>query len=149
MYLSHLIKRNRDEAFRTNYPELTFIHFRIIKYLNMNHGRPVFQRDLEHIFNVRRSTMSGTIDIMEKNGFVTRESVDSDKRLKRIVLTDQARQVGVRDRKDIDDFEKSLAEGLSKEEQKELEGFLDRMIYNLASDGPGCERMMPKEEEDK
>lgn len=49
----------------------------VIVYLAHNSDRDVFQRDLEERFNVRRSTVSNILSLMEKKGLIKRESVDA------------------------------------------------------------------------
>ena len=48
------------------------------------------QKDFEQQFNIRRSTASNILALIEKNGLIQRESVPYDARLKKIVLTDKA-----------------------------------------------------------
>ena len=53
-------------------------------------GKDVFQKDLEQSFMIRRSTATEILKIMEKNELITKESVEHDARLKKIVLTEKA-----------------------------------------------------------
>ena len=62
---------------------LTFILFETME-------RDLYQRDIEEEFRIRRSTASGILKLMEKNGFIYRKSVARDARLKQIVLTEKA-----------------------------------------------------------
>ena len=52
----------------------------------------MFQRDLQAHFSVRRSTVTGLLQLMEKKGLITRSSVAQDARLKKIQLTPRAIQ---------------------------------------------------------
>ena len=51
--------------------------------------KEIYQKDIEKNFVVRRSTASGILDTMEKNGMLMRIPSDFDARSKRIVLTDK------------------------------------------------------------
>ena len=51
----------------------------------------IFQKDLENAFQMRRSTATGILQLMEQHGIIRREPVEHDGRLKRLVLTEQAR----------------------------------------------------------
>ena len=62
---------------------LTFILFETME-------RDLYQRDIEEEFRIRRSTASGILQLMEKNGFLLREPVAYDARLKKLVLTPKA-----------------------------------------------------------
>ena len=53
----------------------------------------VFQKDLEAAFKIRKSTVSCMVELMEQKGMLTRESVNGDARLKRLVLTEKAEKL--------------------------------------------------------
>src|SRR5690606_41099126 len=52
---------------------LTSMQGWIIGYLSKHKEQPVFQRDLEKQFNIRRATASGLLQLMERNGLLRRE----------------------------------------------------------------------------
>ncbi len=85
--LSHLFKRRLDDGMP---PETTGMQARIIGFLRFHEGRELFQRDVEAEFGIRRSTATGILQLMEKNGLLRREPVAYDARLKRLVLTPKA-----------------------------------------------------------
>lgn len=70
--------------------EVTQMHGWIIRYLYENIGKDVFQKDIEQKFSINRSTVTNIIQLMEKKGFIARESVKYDARLKKVVLTEKA-----------------------------------------------------------
>ena len=49
--------------------------------------------DLEKEFDITRSTASKNVDLLVENGFIVREQVDYDARLKKLVLTEKAKEV--------------------------------------------------------
>ena len=49
--------------------------------------RDVYQRDLENHFELRRSTVSSSLSVLEKKGLIKRLPVSHDARLKKLVLT--------------------------------------------------------------
>ena len=106
----------------------------IIGYLAKNEGKDVFQKDLEEVFSVRRSTMSAIILRMEKKGFLTRESVARDARLKKLVLTEKGKKIHEMIESRITDTEEKLASGLSGEEKETLFLLLEKLRRNLESD---------------
>ena len=55
------------------YPALTTVQIRIMRYLFLNKDKEIYQKDIEKNFVVRRSTASGIIDTMVKNGMIVRE----------------------------------------------------------------------------
>ena len=61
-------------------------------YLDAHRDRDVYQKDLEATFHIRRSTASGILQIMVRDGLLVREPVEGDARLKRLVLTPIAQE---------------------------------------------------------
>lgn len=94
----------------------------IMGYLFENMDKPLYQKDIEEEFNIRRSSATRTLQAMEKKGIIVRRSEPHDGRLKKLVLTSRAMEIG-RDVGDmIDEAEKRLLRGIS---DKELSVFLD------------------------
>ena len=133
--ISNLIKREvGNYGCEKNPDELTGNNMFIIGYLAKNEGKDVFQKDLEEVFSVRRSTMSAIILRMEKKGFLTRESVARDARLKKLVLTEKGKKIHEMIESRITDTEEKLASGLSGEEKDTLFLLLEKLRRNLESD---------------
>ena len=103
-----------------NFDEVTMMHGWIMGYLHNNEDRSIYQKTIESEFNIRRSTVTNILQLMEKKGYISRETVDGDARLKRIVLTPQGREIAVRTRNMIDKMEECLAKDI---EPQELECF--------------------------
>lgn len=95
--VAHLIKVASNEisrginTFAGKYG-LTGTQIQIIYYLANSHDN-VYQRDIEKEFNIRRSTATNILKTMEKNNLIWRKSVKSDSRLKRIILSDKAKEM--------------------------------------------------------
>lgn len=88
--ISNLLKRKFDEEMAKNTPgKITGVQGWLITYLYENRDKPIFQRDIEKQFNIRRSSVTGLIQLMERNGLLVRTSMPGDARLKRLVLTEQ------------------------------------------------------------
>lgn len=102
-----------------------------INYFYDNRDKEVFQRDFENRFSIRRSTASNILKTMEQNGFVQRVSVESDARLKRIILTDKAIKIHEEIMRDIKRRELKLRKGISEEEIDQFLSMVNRFIANL------------------
>ena len=83
---------------------------RIISYLNKENI--VYQRDIEQKFNLKRSTVSGILDTMEKNNLIKRINSKDDLRLKQIVLTEYAINQIHKIKNEIKRFDKQLQENI-------------------------------------
>ncbi len=73
---------------KTGAEDITATHGWILCYLNDNRDRDIYQRDVESTFSVTGSTVTNILQRMEKNGYIRRESVTNDARLKKLILTD-------------------------------------------------------------
>ena len=111
--------------------ELTMMHGWIIRYLYENREQDIFQKDIEQRFAVGRSTVTNLIQLMEKKGFVKRESVKQDARLKKVILTEK----GIASQESFEDIvehiEEELSEGISEEELHIFYKVLDRINQNV------------------
>lgn len=110
---------------------LTPMQIWIIEYLYVNQDRNVFQRDLEADFNVRRSTISGILQNLEKKGLILRESVDEDARLKKITLTEDAITIHEEVLQKIASLEEKMTEGIVEEEWMVFYKVLKKIKENL------------------
>ena len=68
---------------------ISHVQMKIICYLIEHMDNPVYQRDIEKNLMVRRSTVSGILNTMEKNGFIKKVSSKEDTRLKQIITCDK------------------------------------------------------------
>ena len=102
-----------------------------IHYFYENRDKQVFQRDFEERFSIRRSTASNILKTMEQNGFIERVSVESDARLKKIILTDKAIKIHEEIMRDIERRETLLKKGFTNAEIEQFLAMIDRLILNL------------------
>ena len=110
---------------------ITQVQHWIIRFMDHNQNRDIYQKDLEEEFHVSRATISSTLQVMEKNGLITRTSVKQDARLKRIQLTEKARQFNQQAKKTIEELETQMKQGFSEEELDQLYALLKRIQDNL------------------
>jgi DNA-binding MarR family transcriptional regulator len=100
----------------------TNTHGWVIGYLVENSHRDVYQRDIEKQFSVSRATMTEILKLMEKNGLIERVADETDRRLKKIKLTELALEIDAKHKADIKEFEELIKEGLT---EAELKGFFE------------------------
>ncbi len=102
-----------------------------IGYFYDNRDKEIFQRDFENRFSIRRSTASNILKKMEQNGFIERVSVESDARLKKIILTEKAIKIHHDIMNNINDREQRLRKGFSESEIESFLSMIDRFVSNL------------------
>lgn len=131
-HCSRLIRRYMDTiAVKSRADEVTGAHSWALGYLYHNRSRDVFQRDLEKEFDIRRSTASNMLSLMEKNGLIIRQSVPGDARLKRIELTQKAVQIHLQVDAALEKMEKDLAADISPAELESFFATADKIVRNI------------------
>ena len=93
---------------------ITGVQSRVMQYILVKCVEgPVFQRDVERAFGLSRSTATGILQLMEKNGLILRESVHNDARLKSLGPTEKAAHLDAQIGESLRRTEQRLTRGLS------------------------------------
>jgi DNA-binding MarR family transcriptional regulator len=130
--LNNLIMRKLENSpIKKEVDSITGTNGWIIGFLSENANRDIYQRDLEEHFSITRSTASKVLLLMEKKGLIERRSVSHDARLKKITLTDKAREVSELMREDAMRIEKTLTDGFTDEEIDYLYRCIQKMKNNM------------------
>ena len=79
----------------------THTQMQIIGYILDNYDKEIYQKDLEAVLNLRRATVSGVLQTMERNGLVLRVVNDGDARSKKIILNEKAKKIFASNEKKI------------------------------------------------
>ena len=130
--LNNLMRKTMDK--QTGRPDrATLMHCWIIGFVEEREyiGLDTFPKDIEKEFSINRSTTSEMLKLMCKNGMITREEVDYDARLKKIVLTEASRQHN----RNIEDKMRKMHQQLIKDlSDDEINAFIkisDKLINNI------------------
>lgn len=131
------IRRHLDSIFY-EYEHLTGTQACVLGEIShaAQEGRPYYQKNIEHHFGMRRSSANSLISSLEQNGYLTREPVKEDARLKRLVLTPKGIETCANIQQRLDDFEASLSSLFTKEEEHQLLTLLKRLIDQVPD--PQC-----------
>ena len=128
--VAHKMKREIDHA--NQKLGVSGVQGRIIGYVRCeSENRDVFQKDIEEHFELRGSSVTSTLQNLEKMGFIVRESIPTDQRLKRIVLTKKALDIHNQITKNIEQVEKEAFSSINKEEEQLLSDLLKRILNNI------------------
>lgn len=128
---AHKIKLRLNDVFDRE--GLNGMQARTIGFVEMNTRlvKDVYQKDLESEFKISRSSVTSLLNTMEKNGFIIRQPVKNDARLKKIVLTEKTLKVSALHWAKVSDFEQNLVSNMTREEIETLKMLLDKVISNL------------------
>ncbi len=93
----------------------------------------VYQKDLEKILNIRKSTLSGILDTMEKNKIIKRVP-DLVTRGNIIELSDEMKKCKEELLERIKKVEENLTNGISEEDLDAFFRVIDRMKENIGKE---------------
>lgn len=96
---------------------ITCVQGKIIGYIyNESPKRDIFQKDIEQEFQIRRSSVTSVLNLLEKKKFIKRIPYSEDGRLKKIVLTQEGVEVHMAAYKAILEIENSITKVLTPKE---------------------------------
>lgn len=130
--VNNLIFRKVGQNARANGVEaVTPMHGWIMEYLYKHSDTPVFQRDIEREFSITRSTVTNILQLMERKGYIARQSVEQDARLKQLVLTDKGREFHEKTMLSLHQTDEYVSSLLTEEENTELLRLLNKLYQSL------------------
>lgn len=109
----------------------TMNHGRIVGFIFDRGDKEIFQKDIEKEFDIRRSTATNTLKLMEKNGLITRERTSYDERLKKIKLTEKSLEDACRFRQEMDAINAQIEKGITKKERDTFFAVLEKIEHNI------------------
>ena len=128
--LSNRIKRRMRVAAEAL--GITDTQGRVLQYIwEESEKREVFQKDIEDEFDIRRSSVTQVIQILERDGLIVRESVERDARLKKLVLTKKAIHIQEVMNGKIRELEFQMQKDISEEEREIFLKILSKIKRNV------------------
>ena len=127
--------------------DLTSSQAFVLGYLLRHREEPVTSGDICRHFDLSHPTVTGILQRLESKGFLTYSEDSTDRRKKRICVTEKALDVQQNARERCQETETLVSGSLSEEELRTLVALLDRVIANIGQvDGlDPCQK--PKEVE--
>lgn len=103
----------------------------VLGYIIKNKDKQIHLKDIEKALNLQKSTVSGILDRLEKNGFLERVEVEGDARCKALDLTAKAFELEASIKKDSEKIAERMLDGLNQNEQDQLKSLLNRLYKNI------------------
>ena len=127
--ISNQLKRVVNKKLGNN---ITHIQIFILRFLYENKDKKdIFQKDIEKLLDIRRSTTTEILNVMERNNLLERVDSLSDKRQKMIVLSEK----GTKYLKDFEKIvlktEKEILNNVSQEEKYIFFNVLEKIKNTL------------------
>lgn len=128
--ITHLMHLLMDTTLANH--NVTHQQGKILCYISNNSDvRDVFQSELEEKFQIRRSSITSILFNLEKKGLILRKSCNEDKRIKKLILTPDAKKNIAEIQQVIIKIENKLVEGMSIKEKTQFANLLHRGLKNL------------------
>ena len=123
LHRSAVEKRMKDcEIHRSQHMLLMFLHER---------KETPTQREIADRFEISPAAVATSLKKLEADGYITRQSNQSDSRQNMIYITDKGRAVVEFSKSTFDELDQKTYRGLTNEELTALDGLLSKLISNL------------------
>ena len=132
--LQRMIHQKMEMFKQESQDDLTFVQAHTLHYLYDHQKEDVYQKDVEKVLNVRRSTATEILNVLERDGYIQRRSIDADRRLKKLVLTEKAIHLHESMIQNIDRMEKLLRKNISNEELELFFKVIEKMQESVRED---------------
>lgn len=145
----HMLDRMIGQSFHDLYEKenLSKLQNWIIRYLYENRDKDNYQRDIEAVFHIARSTATGILQSLEKQGYLTRKASEQDARMKHLELTQKAITLQEEILHKIEQTESILIREIPREEVETFLRVLNQMQKNLNPDAKvTCKKPWGKDE---
>ena len=133
-----LIKDLENKVFRvflkSKHPGIakpTPTQLQILHYLILHREKGVYQKDLENLFTLKRATISGVLQTMEKNGLIYRVSDEKDTRTKKIYVHQKTMEIFLEGKEKLTEVEQVLVKNISEKDLDHFKKTLEQMISNV------------------
>ena len=128
----HMMSRRLEAGVKAEgIDEITLSHGWIIRFLYENRERDIYQKDIEKYFLVGRSTVTNSIQLMEKKGLIRREFVECDARLKKVLLTEKGIQSHETIENMITEMNSGILEGIDEQDAQVFLKVIRRIRENI------------------
>ncbi|MBA5851172.1 MarR family transcriptional regulator [Clostridium sp. cel8] len=130
MTFSNMI--NRKIGKKASKYGMTSVQSRILGFIRReSYTKDIFQKDIEEELNIRRSSVTSVLQLMEKKKLIKRVRVCEDGRLKKIVLTKEGLEAEKKVYDSILKIERSLRDELSDSEFYTLINLINRLSKKI------------------
>ncbi len=110
---------------------VTPTQMRIIEYILENKNRDIYQSELEEVLHLRRATVSGVLQTMEKNLLIERIIDKEDTRKKRIILSKNTKQIFIKNSKKMEELEQIAIKNIDKSDIEIFTKVIKKMKENI------------------
>lgn len=111
--------------------DITYTQATVIGFLNMNESKEICQKDIEHGLGLTHPTVSSILNRLEEKNLIMTEPLQSDRRYKKIVLTDKSSDMTYAIKAKIAKITDQIFSGFSEKESDQLSFTIRKLINNI------------------
>lgn len=127
--ISNQIKRVIDNKLNNN---ITNVQMFILKYIADNQGKKdIFQKDIETFLDIRRSTTTEILNVMERKDLIKRIDFQKDKRKKVLKLSSKGLSYINEFEEIVSKIEQNLLNNITKEEKEHFFYIINKIQKNI------------------
>lgn len=127
--IHNLMTKRLNLFYKESEVGITAEQFRLFTHLWESDG--ISQQQLCAPLNRDKAAVTRMVDILEKEGYIKRESDASDRRINLLFLTKKGKDIERESTKCVEKVLKLAVQNFSQKEKEELERLLKKMIQNL------------------
>ena len=101
----------------------------LLSIIKENNGAT--QNELASILNVKYSSMSERLNKLESLGYIEKGVDENNQKYKRVYITSLGRKAVTQANKTLNEFDEKLYKGFTKNDRKQLEEYLEKMLINI------------------
>lgn len=105
----------------------------ILQHLTQNAGKEVYQKDIEQLFSIKRSTANQMLRTMESRGYIQRTVSDEDARRNILTVTEEGIAACEHLVEKLYQFMLKLHGDIPKDELEQFQGTLRKLWKNIES----------------
>lgn len=127
--LYHAVGRMIDQQTKTL--DISGVQFFVLKFLMENENKDIYQKDIEKLLDVRRSTATAILQNLTHKGFLKRESSSNDARLKKIIISDKTKLLVKEFDEKMKMVENNIEKTLTDKEKETFSNIVEKIKDNL------------------
>lgn len=109
----------------------TSTQMEILDYIFEHSEEEIYQKDLENVLALKRATISGVLQTMEKNKLIERVVDEDDTRTKKIILNQSAKEIYLKNHKVMETLEQKALNNISKDDLDVFLRVIETMRKNI------------------
>ncbi len=129
MIFRALVQETELKEISNHHPTPT--QMQIMEYILKHQNTDIFQKDLEKVLNLRRATVSGVLQTMEKNELIERVIDPLDARTKKVILNPKAKKMFQLKEAKISELENAIIQDIQPKDLEIFSNVLKQMKENL------------------